>query len=446
MPSRPFDESSLPSFDSAPSVILVGGELDFFVEEAAAEVSGALGGSDIERLRFDDDASPEAVSDALLNRSLFSPRRVVELDVTRLLGTEAPAELADAAVEAWNEGTPAGRRKAFRFARALLAALSIERGSDPGETAGAVARKVKRPDQAESLARILAELPEERSSGSLLTSAIRTLLERGANDGVVALLTAIQPPAAGLSAEIGKKGLLLRISVNRKNTGEELSRLALARAHDREVTLESGAIARLLERTGRRPAVFAAELSKLLEWAGKGGSVLAADVGGIVDDEASENLYEFYDVLSRRDAAAALTQLERILSGHTVVMGDKEIDTEEYWPIRFLSLLSGEIRRMLLLRERLDDPAAGYAPGMTPAAFERRVLPRLQEMDRGAERPLASGKPYAVYKLAERAANFRTAELARALARAADVDAQLKNSTPPLAALTAYVGAVIAGE
>jgi hypothetical protein len=41
-------------------------------------------------LRFEDDASSEAVSDALLNRSLFSPRRLVELDISRLLGTESP--------------------------------------------------------------------------------------------------------------------------------------------------------------------------------------------------------------------------------------------------------------------------------------------------------------------------------------------------------------------
>ena len=48
--------------------------------------------------------------------------------------------------------------------------------------------------------------------------------------------------------------------------------------------------------------------------------------------------------------------------------------------------------------------------------------------------------------LAERAGRYRTDELARALARAADVDVMLKNSTPPLDALTAYVAEVIAGE
>jgi len=444
---KPFDESALPSFDEAPGVILVGGPLDFFVEEAAERLTEALAAGGAERIRFDDEASPEAVTDALLNRSLFSPRRIVEIDATRYFGTEAPGALADAAVEAWEEATPAGRRKAFRHVRALLAALSIERGPDPMETGAAVARKVKDLASAEALGRILTELPEERSSPGLVVPAIRTLLERGGNDGVVALLTAIQPPfGVGLPAEIAKKGLVLEVSVDKKQTSGQLSRLARERAREREVTLDADAIARLLKQTDEKPAVFAAELGKLLEWAGKGGRVRASDIRAFVEDEASEKLYEFYDVLSRRDAGAALAQLERMFSGRPVVMGEKEIDTEEYWPIRFLGFLSSEIRRMLLMRERLDDPAAGYAAGMSPQAFQSRVLPRLQEMDRGGGRPMASGHPFAVFKLVERCAHFRTDELARALAGAAEVDVQLKNSTPPLAALTAYVGRVIAGD
>jgi DNA polymerase III delta subunit len=447
VPKRPFDEAALPSFDETPGVLLVGGPLDFFVEEAAARAAEALAAGETERIRFDDEAAPEAVTDALLNRSLFSPRRIVEIDATRYFGTEAPGELADAAVAAWDEATPAGRRKAFRHARALLAALSIERGSDPMETGAAVARKVKRSASAEALGRILAELPEERSSPGLVVSAIRTLLERDGNDGVVALLTAIQPPfGIGLAAEIAKKGLVLEVSVDDRQSPDALKRLARARAREREVTLDADAVERLLRQTSSKPAVFAAELGKLLEWAGKGGRVRAGDVRAFVEDEASEDVYGFFDVLSRRDAAAALAQLERMFSGHPVVMGKQEIDTEEYWPIRFLGFLSSEIRRMLLMRERLDDPAAGYAAGMSAQAFQSRVLPRLQEMDRGGGRPMASGHPFAVFKLAERSAHFRTEELARALAGAADVDVQLKNSTPPLAALTAYVGRVIAGD
>ena len=42
MASRRFSESDLPRFDSAPSVILIRGEIDFFVEEAASKVADAF--------------------------------------------------------------------------------------------------------------------------------------------------------------------------------------------------------------------------------------------------------------------------------------------------------------------------------------------------------------------------------------------------------------------
>jgi DNA polymerase III delta subunit len=444
--SRRFEESDLPAFDSSPSVILVSGQIDFFVEEAAEKVAEAFVAEGAERLRFDDEASPEAVTDALLNRSLFSPRRVVQLDATPILGTEAPGELFDAALESWRDGAPSARRDAFRRARSLLAALRLEGVTDPAATATAVARKLKKSDPDETFAELLRQLPEGKAVTSLIVPALQTILGRG-NDGVIALLTAVKPPkGAALLDEFQRKGLVFEFAVDKKEIPAALRRYARARAEEREVAFDADAIESLIKQTGGRSEIFAAELAKLLAWAGKGGRIRAADVPGLIEDVSSENLYTFYDVLARRDAGAALSQLERILSGHPVVMGEKEIDTEEYWPIRFLSLLAGEVRRMLLMRERLDDPAAGYAAGITYEAFKARVLPRLLEMDRAPGRSISAGKPFAVYKLAERAARYRTEELVRALARAADVDVQLKNSIPPLAALSAYVGSVIAGE
>ena len=58
MPRQDFGKTPLPSFDDAPSVILVAGKLDFFVEEAAAKVADALAAEGAERIRFDDDALP----------------------------------------------------------------------------------------------------------------------------------------------------------------------------------------------------------------------------------------------------------------------------------------------------------------------------------------------------------------------------------------------------
>ncbi|HYT32055.1 MAG TPA: hypothetical protein VEO37_05635, partial [Thermoanaerobaculia bacterium] len=114
MPKISFSPSVVPSFDAAPSVVLVAGNVEFFVEEAAAKVAESLAEGGAEVLRFDEDAPAETISDALLNRSLFSAQRLVQFDVSRLLGSDTPAQLLLQAVEGWEKGTSAGKREAYR--------------------------------------------------------------------------------------------------------------------------------------------------------------------------------------------------------------------------------------------------------------------------------------------------------------------------------------------
>ncbi|HTO77948.1 MAG TPA: hypothetical protein VMQ61_17900 [Thermoanaerobaculia bacterium] len=445
MPRRPFDAARLPSFDDAPAVVLVSGGTDFFVEEAAERIGEALARGGAERISFDDEASADAVSDALLNRSLFSPRRVISLDITRILGSESPGALLDNALAAWDEGTPGGRRKAFRFARALLSAVGMSRGDDPARAAEDLARRTRKRDRAGELEELLREMPDERTPPDALAPALRRILERG-NDGVVALLTATDPPkGAALLEEIVEKGLHLEVAIAREEIGPALGRLARARAAEREVTIDPDAIDRLRFQTDGRPEVFAAELAKLFAWAGKGGRIRAADVRSNVEDEASEDIYGFFDALGQRDAADALRRLDRLFSGRDIRVGKETMEPDEIWPVKFLGMLTSEIRRMLLIRAALDG-VSRWEPSMTSRSFEQNVLPQIKEPVPPFGKGAFEGHPYMWYRVAQRAARYQTAELARALARAADVDVALKTSIPPLDAVTAYVGRLIAGE
>jgi DNA polymerase III delta subunit len=453
----PFSPNAVPAFADAPPVVLVTGDVAFFVEEAAGVALDRLAGASTETqtetgtevLRFDAEAPLDAIADALLNRSLFSPRRVVCADVGRILGTEAPNKLLAAALEAWSRESPAGKREAFRHVRALLTALDVSSGGDPAELAEAVARKVRRKDDAPALADLLRELPEERASPAVLQSALRRLLERGpANEGTVALLTATSPPSgAGLAAEIGKAGLVLEASVG-KGSGDALVRLARARAKEREVSVDGDAVQRLLLQTDGDPSMFAAELDKLLDIAGPGGRVSAGDVRENVEDQASEDVYPFFDAIGRRDAADALGRLARIFSDRPVRAGERAVDTDGYWPVIFLGMASTEIRRMLMVRSILGDR---FDARMSYQTFQARVLPRMEQPAAPFGRsPFANVQGqisgYLWYKAAQRGSRYTVAELARSLARAADVDVALKNSTPPLEVLTAWVAELVAGE
>ena len=450
MPKKDFSEEAIPSFDAAPSVVAITGDVAFFVEEAAARARERLAADDAEVLRFSEDAPPGAAAEALLNRSLFSARRVVEVDISRLLGTDSPGELAVAAFDAWARSSPAGKREAFRHMRRLLVALDVPSGGDPAETAEAIARKVRRKDLAEPLAELLRELPEEKGSGGVtLVSTLRLLLERE-NDGLVALLTAASPPkGAELLAEVGRKGLLLNVRIGEKEIDSALGRLAIGRAKQHDVKIEPEAIARLRLRTDSEPALFASELDKLLDWAGEGGQIRAADVGEQVVDESSEDVYAFFDALGRRDAGETLARLERLFSGREIDAGKRSYDSEDAgWPQIFLGMLTGEIRRMLLVRLSLAEPGAPrFEPQMNFDRYKDRVAPYLDEPLPPFGKSPFGGRAdgYALYKAAGRALRFTAPELARALSRAADIDVKLKNSAPVLETFTAYVGGVIAG-
>jgi DNA polymerase III delta subunit len=451
VPRKPFAEGEVPPFGDAPAVILITGGVEFFVEEAARRAAAKLAGEDAEVLRFEEEAPAEAVFDALMNRSLFSARRLVQFDISRLLGTETPATLLDQAVEAWEAGTPSGRRDAFRRARALISALDLPAGAPAEELAEEAARKTRRKPQQEALLAILQELPEDKGGAAVLKDALRFLLERG-NDGTVALVTAAAPPAGvDLLEEIGKKGLVLAATVG-DDPDSALAQLARALAKEREVSLEPQAIDRLLFQTNSDPGLFSSELQKLLQWAGSGGRVRAADVRENVDDDSSEDVYAFYDALGRRDAGEALSRLDRLFSDRAVRSGDrKEEYDDDAWPVIFLGMLTGEVRRMLLIRARMEELGGGPDASQSYNAFQARVVPRLSEPVAPFGRSPFENKKGTVsgflwFKAATRAARYSTPELSRALARAADVDVRMKSSVPPLDALSAYVAQLIAGN
>jgi len=230
-----------------------------------------------------------------------------------------------------------------------------------------------------------------------------------------------------------------------------LAQLARALAKEREVSFEPQAIDRLLFQTNSDPELFSSELQKLLQWAGSGGRVRAADVRENVDDESSEDVYAFYDAIGRRDAGDALSRLERLFSERAVRQGEREMEKDEdSWPVIFLGMLTGEVRRMLLIRSRMEELGGGPDASQNYNAFQARVAPRLAEpvapFGRSPfENKKGPIKPFLWFKAASRAARYSTPELVRALARAAEVDVRMKSSVSPLDALSVYVAELIAG-
>ena len=404
-----------------PNAILVCGPHEFFVDEAAEEKRAELGFSEDEIERIPEEALAARLPDALSTGSLFSSRRLVEADLSALFGRAAPAGLTEEAVAAWQKDSPAGRREAFKKARALLAALQIDNES-PEETAAAAAKKVRLPALRETLEEILRELPGGGGSASAATAAVLAHLSGGV-PGTILLARAVDPPRSSALYKSFEAGGSIRVAGG--DDGEN-ARLLGARARklagEKGIAIEPAAVERLRARTGEDPRLFASELEKLLDWAGEKGKIAARDVEALVEDRRAEDVYAFFDALGARDRSETMRRLEPILSGRALRTGEREIKAED--PLRiFFGMLVAEVRRLLVVRARCEETRTKITSGLSYGAYQSGVHPRL-----ASETTLLEGNPFLWYKAYQRAGRFTTAELVRALRRCADADASTKDS------------------
>ncbi|MGH9442136.1 MAG: DNA polymerase III subunit delta [Thermoanaerobaculia bacterium] len=420
--------------------ILVTGSHEFFVEEAAEELRASLATPETDVERISDEDLAERLPIALTHGSLFAQNRLVDADLSGLFGRESPASLVDEAVEAWNKGTPAGRREAFKKVRALLSALRIQ--GSPEEAGPSAARKARRADAAETLTEILRELPGRLEDAAPALSAVLAYLERGL-EGTILVARAVDPPKTSALYQAFKKlGSIQDVASRPEEFGRYLASRAKKLAAEKDVAMEPAAVETLLRLTESDPRRFDSELEKVLGWAESGGKVRSRDVEALVADGRSEDLYAFFDALGARDRVATFQRLDRILSGRALRAGDKEVKGDD--PLRaFLGMLVAEVRRLLVVRARCEETRTKIEPAISFATYQTRVHPRLCEPAEPFSFSLLESSPYLWYKCYQRAAKFSSAELEAKLIACAEADEATKDSAPLAESLAVLVGTLV---
>jgi DNA polymerase III delta subunit len=426
------------SEEPPPSAILVCGSHEFFVEEAVEEIRERMGFSEDEIERVPDETLAARLPEALASGSLFSSRRLVEADLSPLFGRASPGMLLEEAAAGWEKGTPAGRREAFKKARALLSDLQLENES-PEDTATAAAKKVRRAELRDVLAEILRELPEGSAPAQGAASAVLAHLERGV-PGTVLLARAIDPPKTStLYKAFESGGAIHPVAADENEQGRLLAQRARKLAEARGITIASDAIDRLLVRTNGDPRLVASELERILDWAGEKGKISARDVEALVEDRRAEDVYQFFDAFGSRDRTETMRRLERILSGRTLRTGERELKGED--PLRaFLGMIVAEVRRLLVMRARCDETRTKVNAAISFSTYQSGVHPRLS-----AGTPLLDGKPYVWFKAYQRAGRFSQTELVAALRSCAEADAATKDSASLEDSIAALVGQILGG-
>lgn len=426
----------------AEKAILVVGDHEFFVEEAAEEIRREFREASFEVERVSDESLASLLPEALSTGSLFAPRRLVEADLTPLFGRIAPGRLVEEAVEAWRKNSPAGRREAFRKVRELLASVPSA-GDSPAEIAAAAARKTRKPDCLEALTEILQEMPESRANPAAAVEAVLAHLQRGL-EGTVLLARAVDPVrTTPLYEAFRKHGHIRDVGSEEKQRPLRLASRARKLAAERKIQIEPAAVERLLRSTDAEPRPFASELEKLLDWAAEGGRVTERDVAAIVDDRHSEDIFAFFESFGERRRNDSLRVLSAILSGQPLRAGDREFTGDD--PLRaFFGLLVKEIRRLCLIRARGEDSAWKMDPAISFGTYQARVHPKLAAPVPPFGEPLAGeGHPYGWYKSYQRSCRFRLSELTAALIRCSEADAAMKDSAPAEDVLTQLVSSIV---
>ena len=181
--------------------------------------------------------------------------------------------------------------------------------------------------------------------------------------------------------------------------------------------LEPRALPVLLERVGFHPVAVAMEAEKLALSVGEAATITMDDLNAMVGRTREEALYELNEAFGNHDLAASLTISQRLQENGV-------------HPLIVVAGLRNFLRKLLLVRAIIEYPAYAYPEGISYAAFQKGLLPQLQE-GLGPQQKALAGHPFAVYKSFQQAERFTLAALNQARTGLLTAEYRLKGSGLP---------------
>ncbi|HCC53856.1 MAG TPA: DNA polymerase III subunit delta [Desulfobulbaceae bacterium] len=181
--------------------------------------------------------------------------------------------------------------------------------------------------------------------------------------------------------------------------------------------LEPRALQVLLERVGFHPVAVAMEAEKLALSVGEAKTITMDDLNAMVGRTREEALYELNEAFGNHDLAASLTIAQHLQENGV-------------HPLIVVAGLRNFLRKLLLVRAIIEQPTPAYPEGLSYAAFQKGLLPQLQEA-LGPQQKALSGHPFAVYKSFQQAERFTLAALKQARTSLLEAEYRLKGSGLP---------------
>ena len=375
-----------------------------------------------------------ATINMLKTYSLFGARQVIRVMDSQILYSKVVASaLWDKARKAWDGKE---RKKSLRYLAQMLALADLALADWEKEELGGCAPGrwqelfgFAKPEELDWVGEACAAgegsgvsaAAPKIDGAELLTAA----LEAGIPPGNTLILVAeAADKRKKLFKYLEKKGVVVDLSVDtgvssaaRKDQDgllKDIVQQSLARFGKK---LEPRALPVLLERVGFHPVAVAMETEKLALSVGEAETVTMDDLNAMVGRTREEALYELNEAFGNHDLGASLTISHRL----------KENGVH---PLIVVAGLRNFLRKLLLVRAIIEQPASAYSEGLSYGAFQKGVLPQLQE-GLGPQQKALAGHPFAVYKSFQQGERFTLAALKRARTGLLTAEYRLKGSGLP---------------
>ncbi len=375
-----------------------------------------------------------ATINQLKTYSLFGGRQVLRVSDSKILFSKVVAKtLWEKARKAWEAKEPG---RARRFLTQMLGLVELAPADwEREELAGSSPQRWQelfgfaRPEELGWAAEILAGAEGGTAPAGAGKSEAAELLEEALATGIPTANTLILLAEAAdkrkkLFKYLEKECAVIDLAVDsgtgaaaRKDQEAILREIAEKTLAGFGKKLEPRALPALLERVGFHPVAVAMEVEKLALSTGEAPTVTLADLNAMVGRTREEALYEFTEAVGSRDLAAALTVLQRLRENGV-------------YPLVAVAGLRNLLRKLLLVRALIEEPAWGYAAGLSYPAFQKGFLPRLKEGLSPWPAQL-NGHPFAVHKSFQQAEHFPLPALKKALAELLHAEYLLKGSGLP---------------
>lgn len=424
-----------------PPVVLVGGNSEYLVEKAFAEIRDRVlaGNPAVQLEAFPETADLGVVLDSFRTMSLFGGKRLLVLPEVNAFVTRK--EVADLFTKATSDWTTAKTdRKRFTAVAKLLHLLGlIGRDVDDSDASVADALGLRSTPKALTEMLELARTTNKKASrGEADAALLAEAVGRGGAPGTTLLMRSGPVPRDSATvALIDQTGAVVICDLTREEVPAALNEAVRQIAAETGAKFQTAAVDRLRERLGITRIladkfsrdvpdirVAISEAERLATFVGSGGTVSAEIVDQQVTALSGGMRYELASLFAEGKAIEAVAKLRDLVSQSR--RDDPKTGTDIHFG-KFLFPLADEIRQLIAIRSFAQTRRIDLQRSMQYNRFKDSLAEPLGEflVEHGVVRQ--KPHPFALHRKFEAARNHEDRALFEALAELADIDFRRKS-------------------